>query len=368
MNNCKSIYVHIPFCKARCAYCAFSSSTNFSACQNYFDVLEKEIRTATPCGKIKTMFWGGGTPSSVEITFLQQTFRALYETFDLSELCEFTVECNPESVSAELFQFFRSIGVNRLSFGLQSVNDSTLKRIGRLHTYDGFLRALQLAREAGFNNVNADLILGLPETCADFQNTVETVCKLPLTHVSLYALELHDNVAFNKLCQSYARTEDELADYYDFARQKFAENGLCRYEISNFCRSRFECRHNLTYWHENRYFGFGAAASGFVGNVRYGNAFGIDEYISSNATAKQYREVVSLDEQACECAMVGLRLQRGVDLGRFQQRYNCSFFEKFPKSLELAQKGFLCTKDGRVFVPDDKFYVLNSILVELLPD
>lgn len=368
MEKTTAIYVHIPFCKARCAYCAFSSSTNFSACRTYFDVLEKEIRTAQPCGKIKTIFWGGGTPSSVKIEFLQQTFSALNETFDLSELCEFTVECNPESASPELFRFFRSIGVNRLSFGLQSANDATLKRIGRLHTYDAFLHALQLARDAGFENVNADLILGLPETRADFQNTVERVCKLPLTHVSLYALELHENQAFNKLCQSYARTEDELADDYDFARQKFAENGFCRYEVSNFCRPGFECRHNLTYWQEDRYFGFGAAASGFVGNVRYGNAFGIDEYVSSVASSKQYQETISLDEQAAECAMVGLRLQQGVDLALFQQRYNRNFFEKFPKAKELLQKGFLCSQNGRVFVPDDKFYVLNSILVELLPD
>ena len=362
-----SIYVHVPFCKARCAYCAFSSCVDFSLCEKYFEVLQKEITCAkVDGGVIKTMFWGGGTPSSVEPKYLQKLFEVLADKFDLSQMSEFTVECNPESVTEELLLLLKSIGVNRLSFGLQSANDSTLKRIGRLHTYSDFLQALNLAHRCGFDNVNADLILGLPESCDEFLYTVERVCGLPLTHVSLYALELHDNKAFNKLCESYAHTEDQLADLYDVARDKLANCGFLRYEVSNFAKEGFECKHNLAYWTENRYYGFGAAASGFLDDVRYGNVYDIREYVETSGKAKAYTESVNADEQAYECAMLGLRLQKGVALQEFAERYGKDFFARFPNATALVDGGFLKVEEGRIFVSDDKFYVLNSILTELL--
>lgn len=367
MNNCHAIYVHIPFCKARCSYCAFSSCTDFSLAEKYFQRLESEIKIAANGSAIETMFWGGGTPSSVSVKYLRSLYSVLSQSFDLSALQEFTVECNPESVTEELLLFFKEIGVNRISFGLQSVNDTTLQKIGRLHSYRGFLDALQLVCSHGFCNVNADLIVGLPETIAEFYHTVEEVCKLPLTHVSLYALELHDNAAFNNLCQSYAHTDDQLADAYDFARQKFAEAGFSRYEVSNFAKDGFCCRHNLTYWTENEYFGLGAAACGFVNGVRYGNYFDVCKYIES-AETKEYSEKITLAEQACECAIVGLRLQNGIDLNLFNSRFGVDFFQNFPNAQKLVNDGFLQIKNGHVSVPDSKFYVLNSILVELLPD
>lgn len=367
MKNCHSIYVHIPFCKARCAYCAFSSCTDFSLTDKYFEKLNREVQMAADGSEIVTMFWGGGTPSVVPIEHLRGLFDTLKKSFNLTALQEFTLECNPESVTDELLDFFKEIGVNRLSFGLQSVNDSTLKKIGRLHSYQGFLHALELARVHGFTNVNADLIVGLPETMQEFFHTVEEVCKLPLTHVSLYALELHDNEAFNRLCETYNHTDDQLADAYDFARQKFAEAGLLRYEVSNFARDGFACRHNLTYWTENEYYGFGAAACGFVNGIRYGNFFDIRRYCEEE-NPSEYAEAVDLHEQACECVMVGLRLQQGIDLEVFRHRFGIDFFQKFPDADNFLSNGFLQVENGRIFVPDDKFYVLNSILVELLPD
>jgi len=370
MNNTDyGIYVHVPFCKARCSYCAFSSCTNFALQTAYFDAVCAEIaRTTLPRDdfRIATMYWGGGTPSSVESRYLTQLYNALSQKFDLSNLSEFTVECNPESVTKDLLQLFRSFGVTRLSFGLQSANDKTLQKIGRLHNYDDFLRALELARECGFANVNADLILGLPESAADFAHTVECVTNLPLSHVSLYALEVYPNAPIAKLCAKYPRTDDELADEYDYALARFAEKGFYRYEVSNFARKNCECKHNLGYWTEQRYFAYGAAASGFVDDVRYTNVFGVQDYIESGDGCRATTERISLDEQAYEYTMLGMRLERGISLADFRNRFGVDFFARFPTADKLISDGFLRRDGDRLFVAPDKFYVLNSILTELL--
>lgn len=414
-NSDISVYVHIPFCKARCGYCAFSSGTDFSSEDVYFDVLCREIfRAASACESrnveassakipVKTIFWGGGTPSSVSLKNLQKLYSALQSAFDLSALAEFSVECNPESTTQALTQFLKSIGANRLSFGLQSANDQTLAKIGRLHTYDGFLHALDIALKSGFSNINADLIVGLPESREDFFRTTELVCALPLEHLSLYALEIHpQNTAFKALCDAYGYTDDDLADMYDFAVCRFEQAGFERYEISNFAKRGKECLHNLNYWREGRYFGFGASASGFVQNVRYGNAFDVKKYIAqgsalfqdSNAeggvdncvdaeacrTAKnrcvvsdycgvatEYCETISADEEMSEFVMLGLRLREGISANDFSRRFGADFFEKFPAAKSLVQRGFLLVDNGIVRVPENKLYVLNSVLTELLP-
>lgn len=369
MQQTSAIYVHIPFCKARCGYCAFSSCVNFDLQERYFDALLREIDEATPSSCVETMFWGGGTPSAVDVKYLQMLFQKLSQKFDLSHLQEFTVECNPESTTEELLGFFRKIGVNRLSFGLQSANDQTLKRIGRLHTYRQFLNALNMALAHGFSNVNADLILGLPESESDFQRTVCEVCQLPLKHVSLYALEIHDeNTNFKKICQSFSHSDDQLADMYDFAMQKFAKKGFLRYEVSNFAQDGFACEHNCAYWKEQRYYGFGASASGFLQNVRYTNVFSVREYVNANGSVRAFEEQISAQEEACEFVMLGLRLQQGISLAEFSKRFSSDFFAAFPASEGLLKNGFLQLCDGRISVPPDKFYVLNSILVELLPN
>lgn len=367
-NNNYGIYVHIPFCKARCGYCAFSSCTNFALQPAYFDAVCAEISHAhLPCDhRIATMYWGGGTPSAVEMRYLTQLYGALSQKFDLSTLDELTVECNPESVSRELLQLLNSFGVTRLSFGLQSANDVTLKKIGRLHNYSDFLHALELADACGFRNVNADLILGLPESFDDFRNTVEQVVDLPLTHISLYALEVYPDTPIAKLCADFSFSDDDLADMYDYALARFAEKGFLRYEVSNFARKNFECKHNLAYWTEQRYFAFGAAASGFVDDVRYTNMFDVQDYIKSGGACRASSEQISLDEQAYEYVMLGLRLEKGISLSDFAHRFGTDFFARFPAAHKLVSDGFVRVDGDRLFVSPDKFYVLNSILTELL--
>lgn len=370
MKQDYAIYVHIPFCKARCGYCAFSSCTNYNLREKYFEKLCSEISLAeVPTDvRIKTMFWGGGTPSSVGVEYLKKLYESISSKFDLTEMEEFTVECNPESTTEELLEFLRSIGVNRLSFGLQSVNDETLKRIGRLHTYNDFLSALALAQKPGFENISADLILGLPESRTDFLNSVQTVVKLPLQHISLYALEVHEqNSSFAKLCEKFAFSDDELADMYDAAMSVLSENGFERYEVSNFAKVGRECRHNLMYWTENRYFGFGAAACGFVENIRYGNFFEIEKYLQKK-DLREYSETIDKKTEMNEYVMLALRLRNGFLLDDFRRRFNADFFKEFPNAERLMRLGVLQNIGGAISLPNDKFYVLNSVLVELLPD
>lgn len=299
--------------------------------------------------------------------YLDRLFAQLRQKFDLSNVCEITVECNPESVTEQLLDCLKANGVTRLSFGLQSVNDQTLKKIGRLHTFDGFVSALNLAGKKGFTNINADLILGLPETFADFKNSVNKVVQLPLQHVSVYALEVHPNSAMERLVAAYNHTDDDLADMYDYACDVLEHHGFLRYEISNFAKVGYRCQHNLGYWQEKRYYAFGASASGFVQNVRYDNVTSIADYLAKpiqNLLINQ--KEISAVEQANEFVMLGLRLADGINLDVFHSAYNDDFFHFFPNAKALLNKGFLQVVGQNVRVPKDKNYVVNSILCELL--
>ncbi len=370
MKNSKcGIYVHIPFCKARCYYCAFSSCCDYTLQEKYFAKLYGEIAARSDNSvQISTVYLGGGTPSSVDTKYLDKLFAVLRRNFDLSNVQEISVECNPESANSELLNCLKNNGVTRISFGLQSVNDKTLSTIGRLHTYSDFLSAFSRARKAGFNNINADLILGLPETAADFYRSVETVAELPVTHVSVYALELHENSPLYALSKSqFDYSDDQLADMYDNACALLSKHGFERYEISNFAKSGQECKHNLVCWTENRYFAFGASASGFVGNIRYTNPYSVSEYIATPLTEMLSRgDIISLKGQANEYAMLALRLKCGVSLSEFKSRFGICFTDFFKNAQTLFKQGLLIADGDSVRVPSDKIYVVNSILCELL--
>lgn len=363
------IYVHIPFCKARCGYCAFSSCCDYSLQSPYFDKLFEEIEArADRSVKISTIYLGGGTPSSVDTKYLDMLFAKLADCFDLSAVVEISVECNPESVTDDLLECLKRHNVNRLSFGLQSVCDDTLKRIGRIHRYADFERALCLAHKHGFENINADLILGLPEKIDDFSRSVDTVKGLPLTHVSVYALELHEDSPIYSLCKTkYDYDDDTLADMYDRAVEVLSNAGFNRYEISNFAQVGRECKHNLNYWDEGRYFAFGAAASGFVSDVRYTNPYDIKDYIATPINKLLAEgDKLTIDDQANEYAMLRLRLTDGVSLAEFKLRYGVDFTDFFPNAQRLVQQGLIILTGDRAYVPSDKIYVVNSILADLL--
>ncbi len=362
-----AIYVHIPFCKSRCYYCDFSSCTDYNLCKKYFDKLCLEIEKAeTPCKKISTIFFGGGTPSSVPTKYLDRVFDKLSSKFDLSNVVETTVECNPESVSESLIDCFKANNVNRVSMGLQSANDATLKKIGRLHNYEQFLSALKLIQSKGISNINADLIMGLPEDFSSFRQSLSCVVDLPLTHISCYALELHENTKLFSQKRLCVTDGDLLADMYEFAVEFLSKKGFERYEVSNFAKSGFECKHNLAYWTQKRYYGFGAAAAGFINNTRYTNKFDILDYVSSNETTAE-AQVLSDSDLVSEYAMLGLRLSSGINKEFFTQKFHVDFYQFFPNAQKIVENQLLIDNGAYIYVPQQFFYVLNSILCQLLP-
>ena len=366
MSQNYSIYVHIPFCKARCSYCAFSSNTDFGLQQAYFDKLFAEIDGAyKPETHISTVFLGGGTPSAVDDGYLIALFDKLRQHFDFSSDCEITCEVNPESGTRNKLRLLADMGVNRVSFGLQSMNDETLRKIGRLHTARDFLQAVDNAKKVGIDNVNADIILGLPESNESFMQTVENVCELPLTHVSMYALELYPETPLWQRRNECTTDPDRLADLYDMAVERLAKGGFARYETSNFARDGKQCGHNLNYWREGRYYGFGASASGFVCDTRYTDVRDINGYIAAD-NLREEEQTVSRDEQANEYVMLALRLTEGVCLTTFTERYGSDFWQYFANARQLQSRGFLQQVGDSVTIPDDKVYVANSILAELL--
>lgn len=363
-----SIYIHIPFCKARCSYCAFVSCTDLSVAESYFSKLFAEMdRYADKTKPIYTIYLGGGTPSYAGAYWLDKIFAKLNECFDLSHIEEITVECNPESTTDQLLTCLHNCGVTRLSFGLQSVNDGTLKRIGRLHGYKDFTEALYKAVSHGFANINADLIIGLPESHADFIRTVCTAAVLPLNHISLYALELHRGTSlYADANGKNFFSDDEQADMYDEAAEILSKHGFKRYEISNFAKVNCECKHNLHYWREGRYFAFGASASGFVDNMRFTNCMSVSDYIDKPIELlRESCEQIDVAEEANEFAMLGLRLDDGISLSEFEKRFGVDFMKFFSAAKSLVGRGLLICRGDRLQVPRDKFYVINSILSEL---
>ncbi len=366
MKEPVSIYIHIPFCRKKCYYCDFTSVCDIGGQDGYIGALQKEMafyRDRLEGRPVRSVFIGGGTPSVLDVGNINAVFRSL-DGFAVGADCEITVEGNPESLTAEKLSCFKDNGVNRLSIGLQSVNDKSLKAIGRLHTYDDFLHCLDRAVSL-FDNINADVMIGVDASFDEFAHTVNTVVQLPLSHISCYALEVYPNSLLRQLIDGGTVTvtedEDALADMYDYALDAFRRNGFDRYEISNFAKKDRQCIHNLNYWKCGDYVGLGVAAAGYLDGVRYTNTRSLDEYLSG-ITVKE-KQIIDKNESMKEYLMLGLRLEEGVSLSEFYRRYGIPLTEAFDIS---CRADCLDLSDDRLAVRKDKFYALNYILSDLL--
>jgi oxygen-independent coproporphyrinogen-3 oxidase len=367
----KSIYIHIPFCKKRCSYCTFLSNCDFSLQSVYFAQLYNEIASYSDHDTtIDTIFVGGGTPSCVEPKYIDGIFTCLRNNFNISESAEITVECNPESAISILPTLVKN-GVNRVSFGLQSCNDSILSKIGRLHSYADFLTCIQQFRAHGITNLNADIIIGLPETSAEFLHTVNTVAALPITHISMYALEISPDSQMRRdiTAKKYTAVEDQdtLADMYDEARAVLELCGFSRFEISKFAMPTYRCRHNIHYWNADSYYGFGAGAHGYINGVRYNNVADIAQYINTDVgQLTTNKQSITPEDSMTEYVMLRLRLTEGVVLSEFQRRFHRDFLTTYPNAHRLINSNFLTLTSDTITIPDDKFYMQSAILAELL--
>ena len=328
-----SIYLHFPFCLRKCRYCDFLS---WPAAEDvraaYVRRLREEIafRAEQLAGsgyEVQTIFFGGGTPSLMSGGQLASLMENLYSAFDIAEKPEISIECNPGTVDPDKLKAFRGAGVNRLSFGLQSMDDEELACLGRIHRVTDFLKSYEAARAAGFDNINVDLMSALPgQTVAGWENTLHRTVRLSPEHISAYSLIIEEGTPFYE-CYGEGNTQDlpdEEAEreMYRVTEDILAAYGYRHYEISNYARPGKECRHNLTYWTMGDYLGLGLGAAGKIGNSRLQNTDDLDKYMKDFETAET--EHLTKNNQMEEMMFLGLRLTEGVSLDQFAETFGCS--------------------------------------------
>ncbi|WP_062552354.1 radical SAM family heme chaperone HemW [Peptoniphilus phoceensis] len=355
-TNKISVYIHIPFCESRCHYCDFCSSLlNEENVKKYFEYLKKEINLQEKFLKdkiIDTIFVGGGTPSSVDSKYITEIMEKL-SNFQFSKNIEITIESNPNSLTREKAEAYFSSGINRISIGAQSFNDDILKRIRRIHKSTDIYKAIENARSAGFYNINLDLMLALPDQkFSDIKKSLEEIKKLDLPHISYYSLILEENT---KLFLEHEKsplsfpTENEDRKMYHYVVSELEKNGLKQYEISNFAKKGFECRHNMTYWKLRDYISFGLSASSNIGNKRYTNYYSFKDYYEALDRGENpiaFSENLTKTDRMNEFIMMGLRLNSGVDLIEFEKKFKENFLKTYKREIEKNIKSNLILLDG----------------------
>lgn len=357
------IYLHIPFCLRKCAYCDFVSFPQGSVPEAYVSALISEVELVSGGGSypaaFDTVFFGGGTPSLLASEQMRLIMTTLRERFDIRANAEISMEANPGTLTPEKLAAYREAGINRLSIGLQSTHDALLRSIGRIHTFAQFEESLKHARAAGFNNINVDLMHALPnQTITQYLDSIHTVCDLGVEHISAYSLILEEHTPlFDRVARGEVTPpeEDLVADMQDAGIDLLDARGYRRYEISNFAREEYECRHNLNYWHNGEYLGFGIAAHGVVREkrwTRYANVSALEEYARLLAKGRRpLAETIPLGpkDEMFECVMLGLRLVRGIERADFLARFGLDVVEAYPKAIEsLRARGWM--EEGERFL------------------
>ncbi len=362
------LYVHIPFCVKKCNYCdfaSFSPSEEFRA--RYIDALTREIESYRGKGiTLDTVFFGGGTPSLLEPFELKKIMSSVRSVFNLITDAEITAEVNPATLNEEKLLAFLSEGFNRFSIGLQSIHENEQKMLGRIHNFDDFLSTFKLLREHNAGNIGIDLMFGIPEqTLTSFCETLEEAVKLSPEHISVYGLILEEGTPFYANSASLKLpSEDEEREMYFASVKKLSEKGFCQYEISNFAKAGFECRHNLKYWRLDEYIGVGLAAHSYFDGVRFSNSAVKEDYFSGKGKSEEKQ---SLFEEMFEYTMLSLRTSYGLSLSEYKERFGCDFKEgRGEKILFYKKHGLLSEDDGRLFLTSDGFYLSNTVLADLI--
>ena len=383
-NKELEIYIHIPFCVKKCAYCDFLSAPQDETTRNrYVEKITDEIR-AHSCNsqmikryQVTSIFLGGGTPSVLEPNQIIAIFDALRVNFSIADDAEITIETNPGTVTVQKLQAYKKCGINRISFGLQSANNEELKLLGRIHTYEEFLESYQLARKCGFDNVNVDLISAIPrQTVNRWEETLDKIITLDPEHISAYSLIVEEGTPFAKLygegCSGeheLPSEEEERAIYYR-TEAMLAQAGYHRYEISNYAKVGKECRHNLGYWERKEYLGIGLGAASFVDNTRYKNTDDLSHYMECSSDLSEIRENVeqlSLQEQMEEFMFLGLRKMVGVSTTEFKNTFGKSIDECYGEQIQrLMKQGLLERKDGHLMLTKQGIDVSNYVFREFL--
>ncbi len=383
----KGIYIHIPFCVHKCIYCDFLSAPADDAVKYAYtkalineirntadkQVIDKQINDNQTRDKKTSIFFGGGTPSVLPDGCIADILMAVRDCFDIEDDAEITMECNPGTVNESRLSEYRAAGVNRLSFGLQSADNNELKMLGRIHTFEQFVESFRLARKAGFNNINVDLMSAIPgQTEATLENTFDKVMALQPEHISVYSLILEDGTYLADNIDKFPPVPDEDEDrrMYHMTKERLHSAGYERYEISNYSRKGFECRHNLLYWNRGEYYGFGCSAAGFIGNERYSDIRDVKKYIELNGDIEKLHEKIEIltKEDAIEEFMfLGLRKMAGVDVMDFQRRFGVPIENVYAKEIEHnIDKGLLIRQGDMLKLTEYGTDICNTVMSDFI--
>lgn len=388
-----SLYIHIPFCVKKCLYCDFLSGPyDTKVRSSYVEALCNEIATKA-AGYIEyeviSIFFGGGTPSLLTVEQLECIMHAIYSNYNICEDCEVTMEVNPGTVEGQInnddatysvvnkLAGFKHAGINRLSIGLQSAREEELKLLGRIHNLEDFERTWNLAELAGFENLNVDLISGLPgQTIEDFEHSLKYVLNLKNrpTHISVYSLIIEEGTPF---FDKYADLNDETIEENDRAIYKITngileQNGYHRYEISNYALDGYECRHNKVYWQRGNYLSFGIGASSMVDNARWSNTPSIDKYLADSGLSEDVEyHMLSIKEQMEEFMFLGLRMMKGISVSQFEEYFGTSLPEQYEKVIaKYTELGYMKVANSCdiVMLTEEGIDISNRILADFLFD
>lgn len=365
----KGIYVHIPFCVQKCRYCDFVSYAGMEKkIDEYLDAVMAEMDEYRG-ESADTVFIGGGTPSVLSSTQLSRLIRMCFDKFDIKKDYEFSIEVNPGTVDDLKIKTMLLNGVNRVSVGIQSFDDEELKAIGRIHDAKTAYNTVCELSEMGFLNINADIMTSLPnQNEKKLKKTLDMALELPLTHISAYSLIIEEGTP---IAEDYKKgiiklPDDDLdRDMYDMTVKTLKNKGFNRYEISNFAKNGFECRHNIKYWECEEYIGIGAAAHSYVKGQRYFNTSDISEYISGNFGRKG--ETLTKQDKISEFIFMGMRMDSGISEAEFKKRFNINIYDLYGKKFEkFISGGFIVRENGRYKFTDKGRNVSNSILCEFV--
>ena len=372
------MYVHVPFCSSICNYCNFNRGLFDEGLKDRFvESVCREIRDFSPKPSalsadivFDTLYFGGGTPSLLTPAEIKSIIDESRESFGLSADAEITLEANPESVHAQSLEQFRVSGVNRLSFGVQSFRDDELKRLGRLHSAARAVQAVEIARAAGFDNISIDLMMWLPgQDTADWLGSVEDAIRVRPDHLSLYILEVYSHLPLKEEIARHGwaqQPDDEAAEMYESAMAMLEDAGYEQYEISNVCRPGRESRHNVKYWTDGDWLGFGPGAHSTWCGVRSRNVASTEHYISkigSDASVTAERRTLTSDERLGDALFTGLRLTRGVDVDLLSSRYGVDVWARFGARLApFFEAGLLLKQDGRLRLTRPGMLLANEVM------
>ncbi|HII4513018.1 radical SAM family heme chaperone HemW [Clostridium perfringens] len=372
-----SLYIHIPFCAQKCLYCDFPSFARKDHLRKaYIEALNKEIislREKHNNLEINTIFIGGGTPSVLEANELECLLKEVAK-LNMAKDIEYSIECNPGNLTEEKLEVMKKYGVNRISMGLQAKQDNLLKGLGRIHNYKTFKENFLLAKKVGFNNINVDLMFGLPnQSLNEWEETLREIISLEPAHISAYSLIIEEGTAFYNLYENdklKLPTEEEERKMYHLAKKILEENGFNQYEISNYAKEGKECRHNLAYWNMDNWIGVGSAAASYINGKRIKNISSVEEYINSiKDKGEAVEEIInnSKNDNMEEFMFMGLRKINGIGENEFKNRFSMNINDVYGEILnKYIGEGLLIRESGSIFLSEKGIEISNVIMADFL--